>query len=393
VKGRPAQRLWAWARRVPYRFGKELRAPKTPLGRRLYALRRRLGAESGRRTLSDGFIDPDALVACYDLGHWPITYDFLWFMVAADLARREAGRSSLHVVFVATEDWEAGSEGTDYYTVIDGAARRQRLFDILIPCAGVLPTIRGFTVTGSRAEATTLIGQSGGRVFPDSYVPQFPRLDYVSFSNLVFDAARAGTPVPSFEAPVGARDWVGRWLQGLPDGRPYVTITLRYFGYNPIRNSNLEAWGAFARELEAEGFHAVVVPDTHMTLDPLPPALAGVTLLKEAAWHVHLRAALYEAAFLNLGINTGPMSLCWFNPRCRFIIYKQVIEEGGVASREAQIERGHDPLEPVPFASPFQKLVLEPDDLPVIRREFQAMRGRIDADPAAAGISVPKDRR
>ena len=328
-------------------------------------------------------VDDDCLLVFYDLGHWPITYDPVFVVLSADLIRREKGLKGLYFVFVPSQDWEAGSEGKDYYHVIDGEARRQRVHDIVVPLVWLLPTTRGYMIASSRKEASKLAVLAAERRFPADYLPETPGLEGAQpFAKLIFERAEAGLEIPSFTAPPAAKVWIRRWQDGHCDGRPYVTITLRYFGFTPERNSNLEAWAAFARELEQRGYCAVIVPDTHMTLDRLPPCLEGLRVFAEAAWHLHLRMALYESAYLNLGVNTGPMTLCWLSKRCRFIVYKQVLEGKTVSSLETQLKQGIDPRKPSPIATAYQRLVLEPDDLDVIRREFDAMEALIEADAA-----------
>lgn len=368
--------------------GLALRSPGNPIGRwfkHIQFVRRRLSTWGSGAHLP---VDDDCLLVFYDLGHWPITFDFVWVVISADLVRREKGLAGLYFVFTPSENWEAGSEGKDYYRVIDGAARRQRVHDILVPLVWLLPTTRGYSVVSSRREASHLAVLAAARRFPSDYLPETPNLKSAwPFPKLVFDRAEAGQAIPDLTAPPAASAWVKRWQEAHCPDRPYVTITLRYFDVSPERNSNLEAWSAFARELEQRGYYAVVVPETHMTLDELPSALQGLNVFKEAAWHLHLRMALYEGAYLNLSVNTGPMGLCWLSKRCRFVIYKQVLDGKSVSSLQAQQERGIDPRKPLPIATPYQRLVLEPDELDVIRREFDAMEALIDAGTAKQAAS------
>ncbi len=362
-------------------FGRGLRSPGKPIGRWFGRLLFTIGRLSTWRSATSLPVDDDCLLVFYDLGHWPITYDPVWALAAADLMRREKGLAGLYFIFVPSDDWEAGSEGKDYYRVVDGAARWQRVHDIVVPLVWLLPTTRGYVIASSRKEASKLAVLAAERRFPADYLPETPGFEGIEpFATLVAERAEAGLEIPSFTAPPAAQEWVRRWQDGHCDGRPYVTITLRYFGVTPERNSNLEAWAAFARELEQRGYRAVIVPDTHMTLDPLPACLEGLRVFAEAAWHVHLRMALYENAYLNLGVNSGPTTLCWLSKRCRYVIYKQVLEGKTVSNLETQLKQGLDPRKPLPFATPFQRLVLEPDDLDVIRREFDAMEALIEAD-------------
>src|SRR5262249_11997486 len=49
----------------------------------------------------------DTLFAVYDLEHYPITYDILWFLVWADIQRRNRGLPQMQCVFVPCRDEKA----------------------------------------------------------------------------------------------------------------------------------------------------------------------------------------------------------------------------------------------------------------------------------------------
>ncbi len=157
-----------------------------------------------------------------------------------------------------------------------------------------------------------------------------------------------------------------------------ITITLRDYEYNPGRNSNVAAWAEFARRLDPCVWMPVFVLDTERTLDEAQLAIRGFTVFREVAWNVGLRMALYERAWLNLGVNNGPMALCWLNDRTRYITFKMVTP--GVAGSTVVFNRsrGFEPNQSLPFATPYQKWVWEEDGLEVIEREFQRMVGRIE---------------
>ena len=94
----------------------------------------------------------------------------------------------------------------------------------------------------------------------------------------------------------------------------------------PARNSNLEAWTAFARRLDPTRFMPVFVPDLEQTLNGQLQALQGHAVLGEAAWNLGLRMALYERSYISLGVNTGPMGLCWLNARTHYATLKMAPE-------------------------------------------------------------------
>src|SRR4029453_9096309 len=85
------------------------------------------------------------LFAFYDLQVSPITFDFLWFLVGADLERRRRGLEAVHVVIVPGRASGLRRERDDYEGVVDAEARTQRISNILFPACALLPTAAGGT--------------------------------------------------------------------------------------------------------------------------------------------------------------------------------------------------------------------------------------------------------
>ena len=367
---------------VPERLRQEVRVPTTPVGKRMHPVWR-----MGRHVLSwvrgkNVAFGGDTLVAFYDLQVSPVTYDFAWFLVAADLERRRRQMARLHVVVVSGETWASGPESAEYLSVVNAGARRQRLFDILIPLTELMPSVGGVTAIEDRAVADRFWDSAHGRVFPADYSPALPYLS-VPFPMMVTGAAQNGEDVPSLCVPEAACRWVETWRSQFCGGRPLVTITIRDFDYQPKRNSNIADWVAFGGELRSEGFAVAVVPDMGRSLDSRAMGQFGdLPVLIEPAWHLIFRAALYEAAAVNLGVNTGPMALNWLNRRCKYISFKMVLDDEQGSSIEFQRSLGLDPSEPFPFAKPHQVLCMDADELPVLRREFSVLWGRLEVEQA-----------
>ena len=116
-------------------------------------------------------------------------------------------------------------------------------------------------------------------------------------------------------------------------------------------------------------------------MDPVPEAIREFPVFHEAPWNLALRSALYELAYLNLAIVHGPTELLWYNDRCRYVIFFPR-DEGRQTNTEFMVANGFVPGESLPFATPLQKWVWEPDDLDVIKREFAALCEAIDAAKA-----------
>jgi len=173
---------------------------------------------------------------------------------------------------------------------------------------------------------------------------------------------------------------VDQWLAARGIGeRSLVTVTMRGYRYMPARNSNVAAWTAFARGLDPKRYAVVFIPDTEETMEGIPAELDGSVLMPEAAWNLGLRMALYEKAFVNMGVNTGPMGLCWLNETTRYATLKMA--PSGVPQTTIDFFRhlGFEPGRSLPFATPCQQLIWEEDSREAIDRAFNEVVARIEA--------------
>lgn len=291
--------------------------------------------------------------------------------------RRQQGFDSLRFVILGGRSWSSGPESAHYMSIVDSEERQQRIINILVPIASLLPTQDGITVLSSRRLASRLADTCYGRTFPERYFPQFPGPER-PFAGTVCEAARSGISIPSLRAPEAALHHLRGWRHNVSGGRPVVTITIRHSQYLPLRNSNLIAWATVARQLTQRGYLVAIVPDTAQTLKGLLPQFEGAVVMAEASWNVALRAALYEQAFVNLGVSCGPMALCWLNAHCRHITFKLNVDGEPATSVEFHKSIGIDPLDPFPFAGPFQRVLTAPDDAEVIIREFDRLAADLE---------------
>jgi hypothetical protein len=370
---------WVW-RRVRYH------TPSTSTGRAVHGwLRRGLGATlAARRRLvgrPHALADARVLYAFYDLQVAPITYDAAWFAVLADRERRRHGLEAVHFVVVPGILDGLRAERSAYEAVVDRENRRWRLHHVVVPLFGLVPAAAGFTLLPSREAGDELRRAAGARVYPRHYEPALPVGHHPSE---LLDAARAGEHgLAVLQSPVQAQRFVEVWLAPRLEGRRLVTITLRDYAFMTDRNSDTRAWTTFARRLPRDRYLAVFVLDTERTLDPRPDELGDLAVLPEAAWSVPLRLALYERAFLNLGVNNGPLLMGALAARPRLLVFKMITPSVPQTTAEFMRGLGFEVGAQLPFATPWQRLVWEDDRLDVIEREFADMVARIEAAPAA----------
>jgi hypothetical protein len=366
------------------RIRREWQMPTTGPGRRTYrALRRLRFWGRAARPAAEG--KPSTLYAFYDLGIAPITFDFLWFLAGAEIARERQGLKDIHIVLVPGRDDGLRRERSDYDRIVDATERRARIDNILMPACALLPSVTGATLSSSREQAAMLQFDAGLQVFPVDYETGAPL--YLGAPYCLSAARNDGARVATLRARASDLHSVEEWLAVRRCGGKIITITLRAYGYMEARNSNLDAWVAFARRLDRAQYSVVFVPDTDQVIAGLPSELAPFAVFSEAAINVGLRMALYERAFLNLGVNSGPMGLCWLNERTRYLTFKLLTPSVPQATPEYVSSHGFALDKSLPFATSWQKWVWEDDELPAIEREFANMVDRI-VDQGASRLTA-----
>jgi len=197
----------------------------------------------------------------YNIATGPLSFDFIIWLVDAEMTRiREGAPAPLRVAF-----WLGKQERLT-------PKRELWLNNVFRPI---------LTFVGAIEDDTAINGRH-----KELYVPR----DIVA-------AYKAGEKLPVLRPP-----------RVINPGKPPVTITLREADNWPYRNSNMEAWCRFAKQLMDLGEHVIFVRDTAKAHDPLP----GFMTYPVASIDVGERFSLYECAKANLFVSNGPAGLTFF---------------------------------------------------------------------------------
>jgi hypothetical protein len=211
-------------------------------------------------------------LAVFDCSVNVISFDFVTWIAAAELFRRQSGTKE--PLRVRLKNYKGELEGD-----LMGLARRYRMLENVVrPCIKLFGGIEDDTI-------------------------ECDRLFHFSYSVLT-DAARAGQQVPRIKTP---------WVDVNPK---LLTITMREAGYVKVRNSNFDAWVDFAERRKAEGYDVVFVRDTEKADEPIK----GFATAADASRDLFKRVELYASAHCNLSFSNGPASLLLFS-RLPFIYW------------------------------------------------------------------------
>jgi hypothetical protein len=211
---------------------------------------------------------------CYNIGDSPTSFDFLPWLVDAEMTRRrEDAPAPLKVAFARGQDGKSGLN-TDY--------RRAMFTGVLRPLVTMIGAVEDQVALGGRGKQVY--------VYRD-----------------VVEAAKRGEPVPALKAPPYAREVVQEMFAGAPP----VTITLRETANFTHRNSNLPEWLKFADDLERQGQRVIFIRDAAKYADPIP----GYETCPMASVNLFVRMALYEQARCNMFVANGPWVMALHSER------------------------------------------------------------------------------
>ncbi len=258
----------------------------------------------------------DASYVRYNIANGPLGFDFLIWLIDAEMTRvREGAPAPLKVGF-----WMGHEAGR----AMDWDRRRQWLDEVFRPC---------LTFIGAIETPQAIFGRC-----KETYVPR----DIVA-------AAKAGEPVPKLKPSYNWKEMSGA-----------VTITLRECDYYTFRNSNVAEWIKVAEELEERQERVIVVRDTAKARD----TLNGFKICPEASLSLGHRLALYESAKANLFVSNGTGGLAIFGSRPWLSFHKKPGKDDEEICNTPSFwehSNGVKIGEQYPWSGPDQRLVWQPD--------------------------------
>lgn len=210
---------------------------------------------------------------CYDVSKAPACFDFIAWLIIAEMNRRRAKAPfPLKVGFKMLDTPEEHEKH---------AKLRQGFYDNVI-----LPSLAFVGAVRDNDSATA------------------PVLERYTIGPIV-EFAKAGEEVPLLKPSEEGMKAVQDYLMEATAGQAPVTITLREADYWNYRNSNMTEWLKVAEYLEDQGERVIFIRDTAKAMEPI----TGFDTCPAAALDLDIRLALYESAKCNLAVSNGPWML------------------------------------------------------------------------------------
>lgn len=273
---------------------------------------------------------------CYNLASSPKSFDFLIWLIDAEMTRRREGAPSpLKVAFTKGQDGKSGI----------GSPQEQQMFvNVMKPLIKLVGGIEDQRAVGGRASPWYVLRN-------------------------VTRAAKQ-EQVPHLQASDEARETVRMFLK---DGPSPVTVTLRELDSWGHRNSNIEAWKKFA---DSTGERVIFIRDTAKAGDPI----LGCMTFPLASLNLDIRMALYEQAKCNLFVPSGPWNLALFGDR-PWLMFNKISEDDPYIGNRPKFweeSQGIKEGEQFPWSGPNQRIVWKPDTYENISEAWSWLAPRLE---------------
>jgi hypothetical protein len=302
------------------------------------------------------------LTAIYDLNVHPITYDFSYFLAGAELYANKQGKSKFFV-WIVLRDGRARDVGL-YERIVDQDNLNWRFDNILLPLIPLCAACIGYAVVTSlpHNEETLKYEPTYPEFYGKRYNPSFDYRDFFLMAKKYhFDGLCAS---------MQGIKYIKNWRDENSIHKPIVTITIRNYGYDQGRDSQVSEWITFARLISENGFAPVFLPDTDESFKH-DQKFDDFLVFREPCWNIGLRIALYEKSYLNFFVPSGPGALAQLNKRVSYICMKMNAMNSLWASKEMYKDRGIEfGMRKYSFASNNQVLSWKEDLFENICEEF-----------------------
>lgn len=267
------------------------------------------------------------LYAVWDFEVCPITFDFINFLILADIQRERLQFDSIQ--FLLLPGPHNGHRDQAVHSLNE---KNYRIGSIVLPAISLLKCQAKALSFCSREDAAQFIStKSKNSIFPNGYTVEQP-VNFYGWRNCR-QAFEEGYSLQRLKAEPRSTEIIADWYERNCQGKRLLTFSLRESFYEAERNSDVEAVKRFISELDKEKYVAVVLRD----LDRISEGFSewqsvGATDGQFAVWDIRIRQALYEKADMNFFVNNGPFVLALFSKTINYAVFKMLTSSVFVTS-------------------------------------------------------------
>ena len=307
-----------------------------------------------------------SLHVIYDLHVLPATFDIAAFLVRAELRRIELGLDNINLIIIGGNFGGVSARACLNHGSEQGAWRIQ---NVLIPMSQMLKSCRGVSFIPNKKCLSDLT--QGEATFPHDLSAR-PDFRFYALAPLQ-KCFESGADIQVLESPMQAKEYARQFLKSHGISKQFITISLREYTHQASRNSCIESYQYLAERVINLGLDIVLIRDTNKALEQ-KLNWEGTIECPVASFNVAIRMALYESAFMNISVSSGPsFGLMLLSRHCDFLM-THLVDNSQVVSSEAFLKerQGISVGEQFPFCGRFQR-VCWTEDTQEIANEFELM--------------------
>lgn len=254
----------------------------------------------------------DALLFVYDLELNPNTFDFGVHLANATIYLREKSLSKIDLLLIKSKS--STPVKSSYLKFISEHEFNNRIFEIIIS---------NFRLS-SFANDIFLMKEDNVECIINNYSNIYPlgcsKNKIIACPTKLPDA-RANKFFPMYNSTPRAKEIIADYLKNFKN-KKIITLSFRDWNFIKKRNSRYNDWIKFSEYVKKKNYQIFLIPDPNNYDFEIFKRFKNCHVAEIVLWNLNLRAALYEAAFLNLSIASGIFEIAsCYNKDCKSIMF------------------------------------------------------------------------
>ena len=310
--------------------------------------------------------EEEILYSVYDLSINLPCFDVTNFVILAELERKK--RRLKHICFIILPNLSHSNTYIGANQFHEKEDYEWRIDHIIKPVMRCIPTCLSIIELPYREKIKQILN-ADSHIYPQEIIKG--QANEKSSTVHLKPLKESGHNLALLSPPKNAVKMVESFLQKLSKGQKLITVTLREYQEQIVRNNDFNSWAKFLSKLDKDEFYPVIIRDSYFSTSPIPKALEGYLTFPEASSDYLIRLALYKAAYINMGVSTGPTYTISFIKNAKSLIFHPLNEDNPASSSMTAKKSGLTIGKDYFFNdNKFQKTVWKPDSYENIKSNF-----------------------
>ncbi len=307
------------------------------------------------------FVNKKDLAFFYDLNVNPVTFDFAHHLVQAEEFRREKNLKKIDI-FIVKSNYKIPARMINFAVKNSEFEVENRAYEIIFSLTKLLNTVDNRLLINKNFIKKNNLISKYKHVFPNGY----------SYSNPVpckkgMSKTNSKYFYPMFAPSPRNLEIIKKYLNGIK--KKIITISIRNSFYIKSRNSNLKEWLKFAKYLKKK-YEVIIIPDGLNYSLSDKKKFKNFIVADYVVWNLSLRTALYQKAFVNCSIISGPAEICsMYNQNSKSLIFLDEKSYPKKYLKMCKEEWGESEIQP--WMSKNHKYVYKSDNFENLKKEFE----------------------